>query len=121
MLPLRRTKRDQRLKRLSGRVRRIAPHLASEIAFAPLIQSFARVSLLLNDAYEVLRVGPLTDPVSGELRASVDVVRRLAETQLRFAERLGLTPATLKQFKREKRVDFAGALAGDDDESESEE
>ena len=45
------------------------------------------------------------------MRGSVDTVRRLAETQTRLAEKLGLTPATLRAMAKEKVIDLAAELA----------
>jgi hypothetical protein len=80
-----------------------------------VLQSFGRVSLLLQDSYERLRDGELIDPESGELRPSIDLVRRLAETQTRLAKELGLTPLTLRSLGREKSVDLAATFAEVDD------
>jgi len=62
-----------------------------------------------------------TDPETGELRSSVNTVRQLAETQLRVAAQLGLTPASLKLFSKERRVDLAAAFAEADDADEQDE
>jgi hypothetical protein len=64
--------------------------------FAPVLQSFARVSLLAHDVYEHLLDQKLTNE-DGELRlAAIDSVRKLMVEQSHLAERLGLTPATLQ-------------------------
>src|SRR5260370_21852256 len=105
-----RAKRDQRMRRIIRRARMLAPHLENQV-FTPVLQSFARVSLLLGDCYEKLRDGELLND-DGELRPSINTVRALAETQMRLARELGLTPVTLRQLGREKRVDLAAALAG---------
>ncbi len=68
---------------------------------------------MLNDSYEKLRGAELLGE-DGELRPSIDTIRKLAESQSKLAERLGLTPASLRAFKREKRVDLIGALAESD-------
>jgi hypothetical protein len=111
-----RAKRDQRMRRIIRRARTLAPHLDSAV-FSPILQSFARVSLLLGDCYEKLRDGELLDE-DGELRPSINTVRALAETQMRLARELGLTPVTLRQLGREKRVDLAAALAGHVEDAE---
>jgi hypothetical protein len=69
-------KRDEQQRRFCRRLRTLAPHL-DDPAFAPLIQSYAKVSLLLARGYESIRAGEIVG-TDGELRASVDVVRRLA-------------------------------------------
>src|SRR5438552_2382110 len=106
--PVRR-QRDQRLRRIVRQCRRLAPHLDNP-AFGPVLQSFGRVSLLLADGYEKIRGADLLNE-DGELRASIDTVRKLADTQVKLAEKLGLTPATLKTLGREKPVDLAAAFA----------
>lgn len=77
---------------MSG-IRALAPHVDSRI-YTPTLQSFARVSVLLSDCYELIRRQELIGP-NGELRPSVETVRRLALTQAHLAEKLGLTPAAL--------------------------
>jgi hypothetical protein len=112
-------RRDQRLRKIVRRCRTLAPHL-DNAAFGPVLQSFGRVSLLLADSYEKLRGQELIG-ADGELRSSIDTIRKLADTQVRLAEKLGLTPATLRMLGREKPVDLVGALAEDSsDEAEAE-
>jgi hypothetical protein len=113
-----RRQRDQRLRRIVRECRRLAPHLDNR-AFGPVLQSFARVSLLLADSYEKIRGAELLDE-NNELRPSIDTIRRLADTQAKLAEKLGLTPATLRAFGREKPVDLVGALAENNDGREAE-
>ncbi len=103
--------RDEQIRRGVCKARRLAPHLENPI-FLPLLQSFCRISLLLERGYQSLRDGSLLDQ-DGELRGSVDTVRRLAETQTRLAEKLGLTPATLRAMAKEKVIDLAAELAED--------
>ena len=105
-------KRDERMRRIVRRARSLAPHLDNPI-FTPVLQSFARVSLLLGDSYEKLRDGNLIGD-NGELRPSIMTVRALAETQARLGRELGLTPATLKAMSREKTIDLPGAMASED-------
>ncbi len=108
-----RVRRDQRLRRIVRSARSLAPHLDNPI-FTPVLQSFGRVSLLLQDSYEKLRNGDLIGD-DGELRPSINTVRQLAETQARLARELGLTPSTLRALGREKRADLAAALVDIDD------
>jgi hypothetical protein len=110
-VPQRRAKRrkDQRVRAVARQVRRTAPHLDNQ-AFAPLLQGFARVSILLTDAYEKIRDQELLGP-DGELRPSIETIRRLVDTQSRLGEKLGLTPATLRALGSEKKADLAAAFA----------
>jgi hypothetical protein len=95
-------KRDQQVRRFVGRIRIIAPHCDNPI-FTPALAAFARVSLLLERAYAFVRDKDVVGE-NGELRPSVDAVRRLAETQSRLAKELGLTPGTLRALSREKVI-----------------
>jgi hypothetical protein len=99
----RRKKRDQQVRRFVGRIRTLAPHCDNPV-FAVTLAAFARVSLLLERSYAFLRDKDVVGE-NGELRPSVDAVRRLAETQSRLAKELGLTPSTLRALSREKLID----------------
>jgi hypothetical protein len=112
-----RRQRDQRLRRIVRQAHCLASHLDNPV-FTPVLQSFGRVSLLLDDAYEKLRSGDLIGE-DGELRPSIDTVRRLAETQTKLAKELGLTPLTLRALGREKPADLV-ALYAEDDEKDGE-
>jgi hypothetical protein len=105
--------RDQRLRRVTRQLRKVAPHL-DNVAFAPILQGFARVSVLLSDSYEKIKNQNLLGE-DGELRPSIETIRRLVDTQAKLAEKLGLTPATLKALRREKKADIAAAFANLDD------
>jgi hypothetical protein len=95
-------KRDQQVRRFVGRIRMLAPHCDNPV-FTPALAAFARVSLMLERAYVFVRDKDLIGE-NGELRSSVDAVRRLAETQSRLAKELGLTPGTLRALSREKVI-----------------
>jgi hypothetical protein len=109
----RRRPRDQRVKRFRRQMIIVAPHL-DDPKYAPLIASFARISILALDSYEFLRERGLTNE-SGELRSSVEVVSRLFSNQLKLATALGLSPATVGRFRNEKPADLVGALAEHDE------
>jgi hypothetical protein len=94
----------------------VAPHL-NDARFAPLVSSFARITLLGLDSYEFLREKGLVGE-NGELRSSVDAVQRLIGTQLKLANALGLSPAVLGKLRNEKPADLAAALAGHVDDAE---
>jgi hypothetical protein len=104
---------------MASHLRRLAPHLDNYL-LTPLLHSFVRITLSLERGYQVIRDGESLLGEDGEIRASFDAVRRMAETQSRLAEKLGLTPATLRSFQREKPVDLAAAMA-DQDESDDDE
>lgn len=88
----------------------VAPHL-DDAKFQPLVNSFARITLLSVDAYEYLRKVGLTND-AGELGSSVDTIQRLIGTQLKLANSLGLSPAVLGKIRNEKPADLVAALAG---------
>jgi hypothetical protein len=52
---------------------------------------------------------------NGELRPSIETIRRLVDTQAKIAEKLGLTPSTLKALRKEKRADLAAVFAESED------
>ena len=96
-------KRDQQVRRFVARIRTLAPHCDNPV-FAGALAAFARITIMLERSYAFLRDKDVVG-ANGELRPSVDTVRRLAETQSRLAKELGLTPATLRALSREKVVD----------------
>jgi hypothetical protein len=102
-------KRDQQVRRFAARLRSLAPHMDHPV-FAPLLAAFARVSIVLERGYAFLRDQDLVG-ADGELRPSVDAVRRLAETQVRLARELGLTPLTLRALSQERPLDLAAEMA----------
>jgi hypothetical protein len=106
-----RAKRDQRVRRACRQVTIVAPHL-DDPKYRPLVQSFARLSILSIDAFDHLRRVGITND-EGELRASVDSFQRLAMAQLRLAEKLGLTPAALGKLGKSRPVDLAAAMAAE--------
>ena len=63
----------------------VAPHL-NDAKFQPLVNSFARITLLGLDSYEFLRERGLVGE-NRELRSSVDAVQRLIGVQLKLAKR----------------------------------
>ena len=81
-------------------------------ASAPIIRTFAYISMVLDRAYMRLDATDLINPKTGELRYSVDVLRRLAETQMVLALELKLTPRST----RVGVMDLAGAIADAKDE-----
>ena len=107
-------KKDQRIRAVARHVKSTAPHL-DDPAFAPLVQGFARISILLADSYEKIRDQNLIGE-DGELRPSIETIRRLVDTQSKLAEKLGLTPATLKALRKAKRAnDIPARFANLDD------
>lgn len=108
-----RAKRDQRVRRFRRQLLEVAPHL-DDPKFAPLLHSFARISLLALDAYDFLRIKGIVGE-DGELRPSVDVVQRVVNSQLKLASALGLTPVALSKLKKSRADDHFAAIVGDTD------
>jgi hypothetical protein len=107
-------KRDQRVRRACRQIVVVAPHL-DDPKYRPLVQAFARISLLNIDAFEHLREKGLVN-AEGELRSSVDTFQRLVNTQLKLAEKLGLTPSALGKLSKARPVDLAAAMSAHEEE-----
>jgi phage terminase small subunit len=84
-------KKDQQTRRIVRRLQRACPHLDAP-EYTPILRSYARLTLLIERAYARLRDGDIMDR-AGEIRHSVDTLRRLMLTQTALARELGLTPA----------------------------
>lgn len=111
--------RTLKVRRRDGRVRRacrqiivVAAGQLDDPKYRPLVQSFARISILAVDAFELLREKGLLN-AEGELRSSVDTFQRLVGMQLKLATALGLSPAALTKFKKEKPLDLASAMSAE--------
>jgi len=112
----RRRARDQRVKRFRRAVLVAAPEL-DDPRFAPLLASFARISILGLDAYEFLRASGLTGE-DGELReAAISTVNRTISVQLKLANALGLAPAALGKLRNERPIDLAAHFAQNHDDA----
>jgi hypothetical protein len=82
-------KRDQRLKRRRGMIRRAAPWLQpSDCLVVP--QALARLMILADQVYERLQAQGLFDE-NGDPRPGVDQLRRIALAEEKLAASLGLT------------------------------
>jgi hypothetical protein len=97
-----RIKRDGQVRRLVGQMRRLAPYV-DDPRFAPLLRTFAEVTLLIERSYAKLRDVDVTED-SGGLRGSLDTFRRLAETQRGLARELGLSPTVAATMAKPVRV-----------------
>ncbi len=102
-------RRDHRVRLFRRRLLRAAPAINDE-KFAPVTLSFCRISILSMDAYRFLHQCGIAG-ADGELRKSVDTYARLVNTQLKLADRLGLTPLALRQLGLAKdTVDLPSAI-----------
>jgi hypothetical protein len=97
-----RIKRDGQVRRLVGQMRRLAPYV-DDPRFAPLLRTFAEVTLLIERSYAKLRDVDVTED-SGGLRGSLDTFRRLAETQRGLARELGLSPTVAATMTKPVKV-----------------
>ena len=89
-----------------------APHLADP-RFGPLVRNFLHITFVMERAYQRLaKVDDLISPRTGELRNSVDVLRRLSETHRMLCRELKLSPSVV----RPGLMDLAGAIADAKDE-----
>lgn len=104
-------RRDQKTEHRMRALIRKAPHL-NDPRFVPILRTFAYISNVLDRAYMRLETTDLINPKTGELRYSVDVLRRLAETHMMLARELKLSP----RAGRIGVMDLAGAIADAKDE-----
>ena len=104
----RQDKRDQQIRRFARGLRAVAPHLDNPM-FAPLVRSYAIVTLAIERSYARLKADDLISPKTNELRTSLDVLGRLIAQQTRLAKALNLTPLTLRKLGQQ-RTDLAAAL-----------
>jgi hypothetical protein len=111
--------RAKQLRRRKDKmVNGVAQHYAAitnltDIKFRLALVSLARITLLAERAYEVLknRHSLLND--KGELCESNDSFRRLALGQVQMLDMLGLTPRAAREMRSwaEKELDLVGQLA----------
>jgi hypothetical protein len=102
-------RRDHRVRMFRRKLLRAAPAINDE-KFAPVTLSFCRISILSMDAYRFLHQCGIAG-ADGELRKSVDTYARLVNTQLKLAEKLGLTPAAFRSIKDEAPFDLVAEIA----------
>lgn len=107
-----RARRDQQIRRAVSRLRTFVPAL-DRPEYLPLLRSYARITLLIERSYELLRDGSLVDE-NGELRASLDTIRRLMSTQAALGRELGLSPSAARSVIRQPK-DLAAAFAEAED------
>ena len=113
--------RDEQVRRKERKFTSLAG--LDDLRYRPAMQTLARVTLLLERSYNVLKTRKSLLNKDGELCKSVDVVRRLAETQTRLLAIMGLTPtaAAVDHPEREveaafERIEKMKRARGDDDD-----
>jgi hypothetical protein len=84
-----------------------------DLKFRPALLSLARITLLAERAYEVLKNRESLLNEKGELAESLDTFRRLALGQLQMLEMCGLTPKSAREMAHwaERDLDLVGQLA----------
>jgi len=102
-------KRDYRVRIFKRRLLLAAPNLADD-KFLPITVSFSRISVLSMDAYRFLHQRGIIG-ADGELRKSVDTYSKLLNTQLKLAEKLGLTPAAFRAVESGQPFDLVAEIA----------
>jgi hypothetical protein len=84
-----------------------------DVKFRPALMSLARVSLLAERCYQVLKDRESLLNAKGELCESIDSFRRLALAQAQMLDMLGLTPRAAQEMRSwaEHELDLVGILA----------
>ena len=82
-------KRDQRVKYAVTQLRTHFPHLRNRPGLLPQLKSYVRITLLIERGYERIRNDEILG-ADGEIRSSVDTLRRLMLTQSHLARELGI-------------------------------
>jgi hypothetical protein len=78
-----------------------------DVKYRPALLSLARVSLLCERSYQVLKDRNSLLDADGELCKSIDVFRRLAETQSVLLKSLGLMPGSPVAESADKEIEAA--------------
>ncbi len=102
-------KRDERIGDFKRALVRNAPHL-QKASFGPLVDSFAKCSILVSDSYEFLKSAGLINDKQ-ELRNSVATLGALFGTQLKLAKSLLISPDALAAVKGDAPEDLASLFA----------
>jgi hypothetical protein len=86
-------KRDQKIRRLVRHFQNLS-NLA-DLRYRPALQTAARLTLLVDRAYELLKDRKSLLDEDGELSSSLDTFRRLCDSQLAALKSLGLSPTSV--------------------------
>ena len=85
--------RKKRDNQINARVLRFAElSTLTDLRWRPALGSLARVTLLLERSYQLLKERPTLLNEDGELCSSIDVFRRLVDSQAGLLKSLGLMP-----------------------------
>jgi len=86
-------KRDQKIRRAVRRLATIGN--LTDLRYRPALQATARLSILLDTAYEHLKARESLLDENDELSSSLDTYRRLSDSFLAALKSLGLTPTSV--------------------------
>ncbi len=98
-----RHKTDLHVRRIGKEIIRTAPHLTSP-RYLPAVLSLARLTRLIDRAYEVLENRELVT-VKGELCPSLDTFRSLVRAQAELLKSLGLMPTSVLPNSNDHALD----------------
>lgn len=96
-------KRDQQVRRLTIRYERLSG--TTDPRLRPAFRSLAIISLMLERSYQTLRERESLLNDGGELRASLDTVRRLLSTQKDLLRICGLTAESILSDRGDRSLD----------------
>jgi hypothetical protein len=100
-------RRDQRVRRLTRKMRACMPWLAD--ADLPACRGWAEMEILANRAYQILSSVPIINRDGEPLRLLTDF-RQLRQAQIVYARELGMTPSArlaLQIASEDKALDLA--------------
>lgn len=98
---------DQATRRLAKRLIEQVPRL-DRPEFYPLVRGYVICTMHVARVNAMLAEGDILSPETGEVRSSVDSLRKLLATQSALAKELGLTPSVAHEFAtKAKTLDLA--------------
>ncbi len=106
--------RKQKDKQVASVARRFAAlSNLEDLKFRPALQALARITLLAERAYLVLKERESLLDEHGELCKSIDAYRRLVDSQANLLDMIGLTPRADREMRswKERDLDLIGELA----------
>jgi hypothetical protein len=86
-------KRDQKIRRLVRHIEKLSN--LSNPRYRPALQTAARLTLLVDKTYELLKERNSLLNEDGEISSSLDAFRRLCDSQLAALKSLGLLPTSI--------------------------
>src|ERR1700730_4717418 len=99
---LRLRKRNELIRAAVRPLQAVAPHVA-ERQYVLLARDFCRMDFMIDRMFAELYDKPLINPETGELRNSLDLLRRMMDSRRALARELGLSP-TIPSLAKPVRV-----------------